>query len=305
MNLGSSSDSYTGAQRRFRSAFVLGAGSAVAVCLCSRLGRRSRRDRHTPGPWKSLPVGDNTPPSPTLQTRGVRTSAETSRFSNGHLTTRLETLLPSHYLSLFNTLKSVTLAAAGFAVARLLVDPAAKLMEERLLLWILFVNGVLAASVTFAGNATGVIFLPREFPGLSDTVIPFLLGLSEFTLFALLATSSAATVDVVPTWFLVFFVFAVCASLTILNIRHRIRPNSYEHSIRLAVATYRRRLLRDATGALMSATVALALALGSARGDLDFVLVLAGSVLTAVGLVGALVAQHNIRRMLHRAIRAG
>jgi hypothetical protein len=126
-----------------------------------------------------------------------------------------------HYLDLHITVVSVALALAGGAAASLIARHSISAADLSLL-WLLWLGSVLATAVAYAGTMVGAFALPSGIPDISDLVLPLLMCVTEFLLFAVLirqVTSFASLSDLVDTWLVLMAAFGAVAVLSITKAR--------------------------------------------------------------------------------------
>jgi len=135
---------------------------------------------------------------------------------------RIDASLTSHYLSLEITVVSVALAMAGLALADLVAEPDG-LGSRLVLLWLVWVGGLLAIAVAYAGPMIGAFALPPSVPTVWDLVPPLAIGVVEFLMFAVLIRQVGPGTQfdlVIATWLWVMAAFGIIAFVTILRAQY-------------------------------------------------------------------------------------
>lgn len=147
-----------------------------------------------------------------------------------------------HYVSIFAVMQGLVLAMAA------LVFP--EMIRQReiapLLLWCV---GIEASVLTTHANAVGTILL-EGIPGLHDTLLPILLSITHFLMFAVLRSP-----ETVPYWNWAFGSFALSAFVLITGIIRRLRRANYEPRIASLVSSYVEGQRRDTFGAAANAAI--------------------------------------------------
>jgi hypothetical protein len=168
----------------------------------------------------------------------------TQKIDRDKILGRLDTNLTAHYLSLEVTVVGVALAMAGVALADLITEPYS-LGVRLVLLWLLWVGGVLAIAVAYAGPMIGAFALPPSIPTVIDLLPSLAMGVVEFLMFAVLirqVTPGSKLDTVVNTWLWVMAAFGVVAFLTIVRARYllikALSRQFYEPEIDTVVAEY-------------------------------------------------------------------
>lgn len=226
-------------------------------------------------------------------------------LDRAHIAQRQDGYLVNHYMGLHVTIVSVALGIAGVAAASLLtarqVPP-----EHRLLFGSLWVASILATAAAYAGATTGSFALPPRIPAMWDLLIPLLIAVAEFLLFAVLVAQVTDTPDprtVVVVWFFCFSVFALLSTVAVARARHLFKVTAYAGDIASDVAWYVRRLNRD----MVSASTAAAIGLGGGIVQLRYAhLALTQaygfSIVVIAVLVGALISQGRTAKVWRRAL---
>jgi hypothetical protein len=181
---------------------------------------------------------------------------------------RQKSYLIDHYLGLHITVVSITLAMGGVGAASLIGRPSTSGIQI-LTLWLLWVGNFLATGVAYAGAMVGAFALPASVPTVTDLLLPLLMCVIEFLLFAILihqATSIADFDTLLNTWLVLMALFAAIAELSILRAGYHFvraaREGIYSSEALRAIVEYVGRLRRDSAGAgvtFLLATIAAAL----------------------------------------------
>jgi hypothetical protein len=159
---------------------------------------------------------------------------------------------PSHYSGLFNVMKGVTLAGAGFALVKLSGQgiPAA-----RLTLVAIALTGVL---LTYYGQTVGIIIVHLRPSGL-DIGFPMLLTVAELYIVSRpgIARGGSLPVD----WFCGLAAWALLAALVVVSIAWRLERSNYSSALWPIVREYKAELREDiiAASGLALLTVAFLL----------------------------------------------
>jgi len=176
---------------------------------------------------------------------------------------RRETYLVGHYLGLHFTIASLALGTAGVTAALLLADDALP-GSYPVLFGFLWATGVLASITAFGAATVGSALLPSRLPAIVDLVLPMLIAITEFLLFAILAPQTGSEDSphrAVVAWFLLMGAFCGLAACAILRVRVIFTRAHCDAGIAPHVAWYRVRLLRDAGGASAASAVGFAVGL--------------------------------------------
>ncbi|MGW0632308.1 hypothetical protein [Streptomyces sp. NPDC002758] len=174
-----------------------------------------------------------------------------------HLEERLHIHLTNHYMQLHGTLVSIALGAAGFAAASLATATRGQ-ADSSGVLWLMWVGGLLAIAVVYAGTVTGAFTLPAGIPSLWDLVFPLLIGLAQFMVFGVLTRTVAPFTNldtIVEMWFFGMAGVGGFAGIGILRARHLVKVSSYEPALNSAMKYYRGRLKSDFIGASLTALI--------------------------------------------------
>jgi hypothetical protein len=148
-----------------------------------------------------------------------------NKVTHDNIRGRQEATLVNHYLSLEVTVISVALAVAGLAAASLLTragNPGSHLA----LFWLLWVGGLLATAVGYAGPMIGAFALPPSIPTIGDLLPPLGLGIIEFLMFSVLinqVTAPAQLDTILETWLWLVAIFGIMALIAISRARYLFR----------------------------------------------------------------------------------
>ncbi|RRR98537.1 hypothetical protein [Glycomyces terrestris] len=173
---------------------------------------------------------------------------------------RREAYLSEHYIGLHFTVVSLALGTAGVTAALLLAAgtlPA----DYAVLFGFLWATTVLATITAFGAATVGSVLLPSRLPSISDLVLPLLIAICEFLLFAILAPqagSDTAPRRAVITWYFLMAAFCALAAVAIARVGVIFRSARYSPDIRAHMHWYRRQLRLDALGATTTASLSLA-----------------------------------------------
>lgn len=191
----------------------------------------------------------------------------TAEIDLPELRRRSRDYLMGHYLGLHITVVSVALALAGGAAASLMTRHSIS-AADLILLWLLWLGSVLATAVAYAGTMVGAFALPSGIPDISDLLLPLVMCIIEFLLFAVLirqVTSFGSLSDLVNTWLVLMAAFgavallsvtkaqnhftAVAGSVTSLADGTNARAEPYSESAAVVIRRYIMYLDRDRLGA--------------------------------------------------------
>jgi hypothetical protein len=164
---------------------------------------------------------------------------------------RHESYLSANYITLHNTVVSVTLAVAGLAAGNLIVLPT-EFAGYELMLRLLWLVSLLATLTAFAGAAVGAGTLPPRIPSILDLLAPLLLGVSECLMFGILARQAQSIVApqaVMQAWYFALAIFGVSAAVSILRARQIILSGPYTLDVVDKINRYARGLKYDAAAA--------------------------------------------------------
>ncbi|MER7839749.1 hypothetical protein ABTY98_28650 [Streptomyces sp. NPDC096040] len=170
---------------------------------------------------------------------------------------RLHTHLTNHYMQLHGTLVSIALGAAAFAASSLATATPGQ-ADSRGILWVMWVGGLLAIAVVYAGTVTGAFTLPAGIPSLWDLVFPLLISLAQFMVFGVLTRTVAPFTNpdkIVQWWFFGMAGVGGFAAIAIMRARHLVKGSSYETDLGRAISYYKERLKSDAMGASLLALI--------------------------------------------------
>jgi hypothetical protein len=188
-----------------------------------------------------------------------RAEMVTIEMDKARLRARQDTYLTNHYVGLHNMVVSVALAVAGVAAASLLgLPPAFRAFES--LLWMMLVASMLAVTVAYAGTVTGAPFLPAQIPALPDLVLPLMLAVTEFFLFAVLAhlvNVLNTPQTMIAAWYLASVGFGTFSSLSVVRARRIIKRGRYSSDLNGAICEYTRSLVIDGIAAAVTAATGL------------------------------------------------
>jgi len=170
---------------------------------------------------------------------------------------RRETYLVSHYIGLHFTIASLAIGTAGVTAALLLADDALP-GAYPVLFGFLWATSVLATITAFGGATVGAVVLPSRLPAIVDLILPLLIAIIEFLLFAILTPQAGSEGEprrAVIAWFFLMGGFGALAAFAILRVRVIFGRARCDPDIDPHVTWYRGRLLLDACGAATAATV--------------------------------------------------
>ena len=230
-------------------------------------------------------------------------SAEATDVDQDLLRRRSETYIVDHYTGLHNTIVSVVLAAAGLSAASL-IGSHATYGRFYVLLWMLWAASFLVCAAIFAGTMVGSVAAPPLMPGISDLVVPLLLGVGEFVLFGVLAhqvTGLTTASSVAKAWFIALTAVCGCAAAAISRVMRFSGRATYAAGIAGPVDEFRyRRLPADRRGAFATATTGIIGAAASAAevGWLEYLI----AAFTIAGLLMALHGHARSAAVLRKAI---
>jgi hypothetical protein len=127
----------------------------------------------------------------------------------------------------------------------------------------LWVASLLAIAVAYSGTMIGSIFLPPRIPAIPDLMLPLLLGMSEFVLFAVFA-SRAIGVDLPPNMALAIWCFALgafgfVAAGSVWRAHQLVIGGAFAASLDPVITLYCWRLLGDACSAAVVGLAGLTL----------------------------------------------
>lgn len=193
---------------------------------------------------------------------------------------RFESYIVDHYTSLHNTVVSVVLAVAGLAAASL-AGSHAEYGGAYPLLWMFWLASLLLCATIFAGAMSGNVAAPPLMPGITDLLVPLILGVGEFVLFGVLAHQVSGlnqTSSVAEAWFVSLAVVCACAAAAITRAIRFFGAATYAPEISGPIDEYRFRCLpADRKGALMMSVIGIGGAVASAVRVTWLEYVLAGS----------------------------
>jgi hypothetical protein len=223
---------------------------------------------------------------------------------------RQDTYLTTHYLNLHAMVVSIALGlgviAAGPIVSSWFTHPANG-FRLNLVYTIMLATSFLLVVVVYSGPLHGAIFLPAGIPSVLDLLIPLIVGLSEFALFGVLASSAtdwSTPKTIIASWWAAAGVLGVGGAVQILRARYLIRRTAYSPDAQPLQHAYVKRLTQQAIGAGSNGVLGFALAgLAIARFDELNVLVhgiAAGALLTF--LIGAMQGHKTTARIIRRAL---
>ena len=216
---------------------------------------------------------------------------------------RQQANLTNHYLSLEVMVISVALAIAGLAAASLIAGPGNP-SSDLALLWLLWIGGLLATAVAYAGPMIGAFALPPSIPTIVDLLPPLGLGVVEFLMFAVLIRQVAPVVrfsSVFGTWLWLVAIFGVIALIAIGRARflfgEALDQNVYGPDIRDVIDDYRKDLSNNVWGPVPLISVAAVGAILWLAGFHQKWLAFLLSVLVIMLLLGALWFQGRTARI--------
>jgi hypothetical protein len=141
------------------------------------------------------------------------------------LRARASASVGQHYVTLFSVMQGVVLAIAAFVLPDILLHRD----WTRLLLWCVGVEG---AVLTTHANAVGNLLL-EGLPRLRDSLVPILLSIAHFLMFAFLQSSATMTY-----WNCAYGAFALAAFFLISGIVKRLGNVEHALEVRVLIATY-------------------------------------------------------------------
>ncbi|WP_199509766.1 hypothetical protein [Nucisporomicrobium flavum] len=105
-------------------------------------------------------------------------------------------------------------------------------------------------ATAYAGTMIGSIVLPAHVPGVRDLLLPLLLSLSEFLLFAVLAykITGLARGHVPLAWWSSFMIFGVAVFASVRRARRLVAAGIYSGQARLVQREYVKRMVVDLRG---------------------------------------------------------
>lgn len=215
---------------------------------------------------------------------------------------RLEGYGVDHYTVLHNTVASVALAVAGLSAASL-AGSRAIYGDSWALSWMMWLASFLLCAVIFAGAMSGSIAMPPLVPSIPDLVVPLLLGIGEFVLFAVLAhqVSGLKTASsIAVTWFVTLTVVCALAIVAISQAMRFFGRGAFTEDLVLVDRYRSKRLPSDRRGASITAAVGAAGAAASAAKIplLEYV----AAALVILGLLMALLRHAQSSALLQAAI---
>lgn len=186
-----------------------------------------------------------------------------TRIDKAELGERYKANLSAHYLSLHVAVIGVVLAAAAAAAASLIARNVGS-GQDRITLWLLWIGSLAATGVAYGGPMVGAFTIPDAVPMISDLLLPILIGIAEFLLFAILVGPVApiGIGSLVNIWLIAVSAFSLIALLAVQRARYHyvvgIRENVYSEDVAVVTRRYLRNLTRDScsAGALMIASAA-------------------------------------------------
>jgi hypothetical protein len=138
---------------------------------------------------------------------------------------RQDTYLADHFMTTYVTIVSIALGVATVAAGSLLAGAGdqRQFADFRPLFGGLWLVSMLALAVAYAGPMIGALTLPARVPAITDLVVPSLLGISEFSLFTVLAyrvTGWTSPRSVLVGWWSALVAFHVFAIAAIVRARY-------------------------------------------------------------------------------------
>jgi hypothetical protein len=222
----------------------------------------------------------------------------TGTLGSEALRQRHDTYLTNHYISLHVTIVSLALGVAGFAAASL-IAPSSRFHGYQVVFCVLWLASLLATAVAYAGTMIGAIVLPARVPAIVDLLLPLLLGMSEFLLFAILAYQAAGVSSpraVLTGWWFTLGAFGFLAAASIWRAFHMI-SHAPDSAVRRALDRYltdtRRDILAAATLGLLGVLV------GSAHAIYGTMPIWVNYLLASIPLLFLLGALGSHRRVAH------
>lgn len=181
-------------------------------------------------------------PKPQTTSKPLRTPS-TRRPPNRPLGTdriadRLDEQRATHHLGLYNVMKGTTLAVAGLALLKLLVEEPS--LQRVLLLAVALTAALLGY---YAATVGGPVVNFR--PSVLDIALPMALTLAELVLIG--RTSEKPIVDgAMPAdWLLVLCAWQVLAGFMVGSVAFRLKGLAYAPELQMMAARYRRRQFTD------------------------------------------------------------
>jgi len=169
---------------------------------------------------------------------------------------RQETYLTEHYLTTHVTAVSVALGAAGISAGSLLTS-ASNSVGFQIILVVLWLVSLLATATAYAGTMIGSIMLPAHLPGIRDLLLPLLLALSEFLLFAVLAyqITGLPRSYVLLGWWFAFLLFGLAVFGSVRRACFLIGKGLYGADAAYARERYLDRMAGDRRGTAVILTI--------------------------------------------------
>jgi hypothetical protein len=179
-------------------------------------------------------------------------------IDKGRLRQRQDMYLVNHYMGIHVTIVSVALGVAGVAAASLLATKNVG-VHLHLLLGLLWLASLLATVTAFSGTTAGSFALPAQVPAIWDLLLPLLMAVAEFLLFAVLIPQVVGPIPDatnIALWFFSMGAFGALAVAAVARARFVFGQQDYAEELKEGIAWYRGRLSLDIAGAGITTAVA-------------------------------------------------